>query len=247
MKQFWRENSHEPYIRATKFQNYPEIPFGPFLKSIIRDTDVVVDMGCGFGIPAMFMAPLCKKVIAVDQDSYALEILEKEMVKKHIENIETRCEIWPDVEMEPCDVIVSIYHNQFAETDEKLKKLFQITRREGLITCQGPSLVPTLAEKVLPLLGQPFHHRSCENGCYVKGKLEGVGFKTSCHRASHDFSQPVRDETEAIEFLCSHLKLEAGWKEKISALLPEILIRKGETLCIPILRENCIILFRKEA
>lgn len=54
MKKFWPENSYELYKKACMMLNYPEIPFGKFLKEIIKKEDTVADIGCGFGIPSLY-------------------------------------------------------------------------------------------------------------------------------------------------------------------------------------------------
>ena len=245
MKKFWKENSHEAYLWASDFMNYPEIPFGSYLREILRKTDVVGDVGCGFGVPALFMASLCSQVIAIDQDPYALRVLDQEKEKRGITNVETRLGQWPDVELEPCDVVVSFYHNRFAETTENVQKILNIAKRGGIMTCQGPACMPTLGEKILPMLGLEAPRESCQNGCYAKSRLEAAGLKVECRQLIHDFSQPVRNQEEAAAYISSHLKLGEEHQEKLVRILPKILTCKGNQLLIPILRENCLLTWER--
>lgn len=72
MKSFWPDFSYELYKRACIELNYPENPFSKYIKEFIRPENVVLDIGCGIGIPTMYISKLCKKVIAIDQDDTAL-------------------------------------------------------------------------------------------------------------------------------------------------------------------------------
>lgn len=244
MKKFWKENSHEAYLWAAEVMNYPELPFGTYLRKILRKTDVVADVGCGFGVPALFMASLCSQVIAIDQDPYALRILEQEKDKRRITNVETRLGQWPDVDLEPCDVVVSFYHNRFAETADNVQKILNIAKRAGIMTSQGPASLPTLAEKVLPMLGLEVPRESCQNGCYAKSLLEAAGLKVECQQIIHDFSQPVRSHEEAAAYISNHLRLEEEHQGELNRILPEILLQKGNQLLIPIIRENCLLTWK---
>lgn len=47
--------------------------------------------------------------------------------------------IWPDIDIGVCDVTVGFYHHEFARTEEKIKKLLSITKRAGIVICQGPA------------------------------------------------------------------------------------------------------------
>jgi len=49
-------SSADYYKKATSFWNYPDVPYGPALKDMIRPTDVVADIGCGIGIVSRYLA-----------------------------------------------------------------------------------------------------------------------------------------------------------------------------------------------
>ena len=69
----------EYYKKATSFWNYPEIPYGSALRRMILPTDVVADIGCGIGIVSRYLAPFCRKVIAIDQDETPLTVLREDL------------------------------------------------------------------------------------------------------------------------------------------------------------------------
>ncbi|HOF28621.1 MAG TPA: methyltransferase domain-containing protein, partial [Anaerolineaceae bacterium] len=81
-------SSAEFYKKATAFWNYPEVPYGPALRGMIRPTDVVADIGCGIGIVSRYLAGLCRRVIAIDRDETALDVLRAELSGEDCGNIE---------------------------------------------------------------------------------------------------------------------------------------------------------------
>lgn len=245
MKKFWCDNSFELYNRACVMLNYPEIPFGKFLKEVIKEKDIVADIGCGFGIVSFYIASLCKKVIAIDQDTYALKELEAGMVKRGINNIEILCGIWPDINIEPCDVTVGFYHNKFAHTEEKIDKLLSITKKAGIISCQGPVSRDSFHDDLRNKLGIEANEYYCDNGCYVKGRLEQAGCKVTCENIIHDFGQPVNSFEEATRFLWSQLKVDDEYIVEISKYVQDYIIEKESQMYIPVIRNNCVLIFEK--
>ena len=105
--------------------------------------------------------------------------------------------------------------------------------------------MPTLGEKILPMLGLEAPRESCQNGCYAKSRLEAAGLKVECRQLIHDFSQPVRNQEEAAAYISSHLKLGEEHQEKLVRILPKILTCKGNQLLIPIIRENCLLTWER--
>ena len=94
-------SSADYYKKATSFWNYPEVPYGPALKDMIRPTDVVADIGCGIGIVSRFLAGISRSVIAIDKDENTLKVLNQDLHQLDLGNIEVVHARWPDVRTEP--------------------------------------------------------------------------------------------------------------------------------------------------
>lgn len=243
MKKFWSEKGYQLYKKATSFWNYPEEPFGPYLKKIIKPTDIVADIGCGFGITSAYLAQFCSKVYAIDQDYFAIQKTKKNARKKQIDNIEAICAVWPEVNIEPCDVVIGLYHYHFAHEVPKIQKLKEITKRAGIISCQGIQERESFHLGLKKRLGLLAGELNCENGCYIRGRLEQAGFKVQCASVFHDFGQPVDSLEEATSFMLDQLKLDKSYTSAVYRLAGDyITIIKGQSI-IPIKRYNCLLTY----
>ncbi len=244
MKSFWTADAHLEYEKATGYYNYPEVPFGDLLREMIRPTDVVADIGCGFGVVSLWLSRICRHVIAIDQDETAIRRLQERMQEEGIANITTHLAIWPDVDCDDWDVAVSMYHHRFAYTQEKIDTLAKKTRREGLVTAQGIRERVSFHEPMREILGLEQRDTSCENGCYVRGRLEQAGFTTDCKLMPHDFGQPVDSFEKGVDFMMRQLKLEDDRRKEVEALAPQWMEQVGDQQIVKILRENCVIRFQ---
>lgn len=233
------------YTKATDFGNYPENPFGDLFREIIQPEDTVADLGCGFGVVSQYLGPLCRRVISIDKDLSSLEILKKQIKKKNIQNIDIVQGRWPETPLSHWDVTVATYHYHFAYTKQEIDELLAHTRRSGLITCQNTSDRESFHNEFLRRLGLPVNVIKCENGCYVKGRMEQAGLKVRCDLINHDFSQPVDSNEEAVKFIASQLHLDNSYLEKVSRYTQDFIENRGGRLVLPIKRKICVLVFEK--
>lgn len=245
MKKFWYEGAYKPYRNATDYLNYPEIPFGNKLRDVIRPTDRVADIGCGFGIVSRYLAHMADSVLAIDQDANAIAQLKEDAAQDGITNIDTLIGIWPNIETEPWDVAIAFYHHMFAETTEKVEQLVRLTKREGLVTAQGNQGRESFHEPLMEALGLAEERpNACANGCYVRGRLEQAGCECTCEQVEHDFGQPTESFEDAVTFMMNQLGLDPTWREKVEALAPDYVTQSKGQWYVPITRHICLIHFK---
>lgn len=243
MKTHWPHFAFDMYKRACNELNYPEEPFYKYINEFIRDDDIVADIGCGIGIPALYISKRCKKVIAVDCNEDSLEYFRKEIIKNGIKNIETVYGAWPDVKLEPCDVAVAFYTPAIADNKDSLNALIRSVRRGGIITSNGSLDDGGFYKKLAERLGVKPRSYGCINGCYLRGKLEMSGCKVNCEQIAHEFGQPISNIEEAAKFLCWQLQLDGSYQEPIRKIAKDYVINRGGTMYIPKLRNTCVITF----
>jgi SAM-dependent methyltransferase len=245
MNTLWPDFSFEMYKRACDELNYPEEPFSKYINEFIKEDDVVADIGCGIGIPAMYISKRCKRVIAIDNNKESLDYFNKEIIKNDIKNIEIVHGAWPTVELEPCDVAIAFYVSKIADSKESLAALVNAVKHGGMITSRGSNEDDGFYNSLATRLGVPSRSYGCSNGCYLRGRLEMLGCKVKCEQISHEFGQPVNDIDEAAKFIWWQLQLDSSYLEQIKMIAGDYIINRNGKLYIPKLRSSCLIIFEK--
>ncbi len=244
--QVWNTQIVDWYEQAVKWSNYPQAILGEVLQTEIKDSDTVLDAGCGIGAISLYVAAICKRVLAVDMQSEALKILQQKAEMSGRENVKTYLGMWPEVEMEEADVTVCTYSPPISRNNKGLEKLLNLTRRTGIILTPCLDMKDNDAINGLACqLGLPDKNIPCANGCWEKGFLESKGLDVKCQILVHDFSQPVKDYQEAWNFLRHQLDAPEYFESQAIKEIPKCLETKDGQLLIPIIRKNCLIIFRK--
>lgn len=107
-----------------------------------KETDVVLDIGCGTGRLSIPIAKRVKKVISMDVSSNMLEYAKKYAEEEGVENIEFHKLNWHDYELvkklEPPDVVVVSRTEALGD----IEKLNNLAKRRIYMLCfaNGPSL-----------------------------------------------------------------------------------------------------------
>jgi len=94
---------------------------------MIRPKDVVADIGCGIGIVSRYLAAISRKVIAIDKDENALKVLNEDLNRLGLENIEVVHARWPSINTDDWDVAVAFYHHHFGFTTFEIETLLRKT------------------------------------------------------------------------------------------------------------------------
>jgi ubiquinone/menaquinone biosynthesis C-methylase UbiE len=237
--------SADYYKKATSFWNYPEVPYGPALREMIRPTDVVADIGCGIGIVSRYLAGICSKVIAIDKDENALKVLNEDLIQLGVENIDVVHTRWPDVRTDDWDVAVAFYHHQFGFTRLEIETLLRMTRRCGMVINQGVRPREGFYEDLGREFGLTEQANSCVGSCYVKGRLEQAGFTVTCEEIFHDFGQPVDSKAEAVAYAMKQLRLEEHQRQQLEDIVLNYVEYVNGQMVLPIKRYNCMLRFYK--
>ena len=86
------------------------------LQPYLRETDCVCDAGCGLGYLSLSLAPYVGAVTAVERDSQALAVLERELAFRHIKNVHPCCEdVFVHRPEKPYDAMVFCFFGSIEE------------------------------------------------------------------------------------------------------------------------------------
>lgn len=236
-------SSADYYKKATFFWNYPEVPYGPALREMIRPTDVVADIGCGIGIVSRYLAGISRKVIAIDKDENALKVLNEDLNQLGVGNIKVVHARWPEVHTDNWDVAVAFYHHQFGFTGLEIDTLRRKTRRCGMVVNQGIRPREGFYEDIGREFGLPEANGTCVGSCYVKGRLEQAGFTVTCAEIFHDFGQPVDSKAEAVAYVMKQLRLQEHQRQRLDEIILNYVEYVDGKMVLPIKRYNCMLRF----
>ena len=238
-------SSSDYYKKATSFWNYPEVPYGPALRGMILPTDVVADIGCGIGIVSRYLAGISRRVIAIDKNEDALEVLREDVNQMGLKNIEVVHARWPEIQTEDWDVAVAFYHHRFGFTSLEIETLLRKTRRCGIVVNQGIRPREGFYEDLGREFGITEQTDSCVGSCYVRGRLEQAGFTVTCDEIFHDFGQPVDSKAEAVAYVMKQLRLEELQRQRLEDIVLNYVEFVDGKMALPIKRYNCVLKFYK--
>lgn len=246
MGTYWNDERIAKYEDATSLLNYPEVPLKRFFDKMIRPDDKVLEIGCGPGVVSLYLAPLCKNLVAVDDDKDACDYLRKTAAEKGVNNIEIQNIQWPDERIEPADVTITLYAYKIFNTLDRVKELLRVTSRTGMYMITQPGIKGGYPVSLFEELGIDLEQQNCYNdGCRTAALLEAAGAKVSCEKVYHDFGQPVVDMDEAARFLMKQLKGKEEEFSKYRAAVEKVIeVREGR-LYVPYKRTNCVVIYEK--
>ena len=243
---FWPKDALRWYENACRMFEYPKRQYGTMMSEIIGKEDRVLDLGCGNGAASLLIAPWCKEVIALDQDEEALEQLERRMNQEEVKNVTIKHGIWTPETAVHADVVIALHVHKALRSFENLSLLYQSVNKGGFIACPAAadSGSESFAELKKELRIKP-NYAQCENGCYTKGILEGLGARVKCERFTYDFGQPLDSLEEAVRFISWQLRTDEGSNEIIKKYLELYVKPWGDKYVIPMKRQCCGISFIK--
>jgi ubiquinone/menaquinone biosynthesis C-methylase UbiE len=112
---------------------------------LIKPTDVVLDLGCGIGRVARYVAPLCREIWAVDASETMLEYARKRLADlPNVRLVQGAGTSLPDVPSESIDVAYSTLTLQHVEREHAfllLRELRRILKPGGRAFLTFPNLL----------------------------------------------------------------------------------------------------------
>ncbi len=245
-KAFWTQEGLAFYQAACAYLDYPHVPFGDVLSQLVRPGDTVLDIGSGIGAAALYLAPRCARVVAVEDDPQAVRYLSHNCAAQGAHNVQIWRAPFPDARLPVCDVSVALYVADAARTLEGARLLVEKTARQGLLVCNHPEVQPTFHQALARLLHVPSPRASCRNGCASAALLEAAGAReVRCEKRTHDFGQPVRDLDDAARFVLWQMHAPQQLLPQVRAHVSRFVQARGDTLYIPMPRSSCVIRFTR--
>lgn len=246
MGTFWNEERIKSYENAANFLHYPEVPLKEYFEKMIRPEDTVLEIGSGPGVVSTYLAKLCQKLIAIEEDDIACEHIKERAKEQGLTNIEVVNGTWPNIERKAADVSVTLYVYKAFQTFDLVKELLACTHREGMIMITQPGTKGGFMDPLRKRLGLEVPKPSCYNdGCRTAALLEAAGATVHCETIHHEFGQPVDTLDEAAQFMVRHLKLDEDDYPKVREVAVELTEKRKSRWYVPIYRNNCLVMFKK--
>ena len=160
------------------------------LAPYLKKTDSVCDAGCGLGYLSLALSPLVGHVTAAERDDRALDVLRRQLARRHIRNVTPLCtDVLAYTPSEPFDAMVFCF---FGSMEEILAA--------ALRQCRGTVLTVVRDDVCHRFSGAPRapDRHSFDAAC---GVLDAHGIPYTAQRAALDFPQPFRTLEDARTFL----------------------------------------------
>lgn len=169
------------------------------LSPYLKKTDSVCDAGCGLGYLSLALSPLVGHVTAAERDDRALDVLRRQLARRHIRNVTPLCtDVLAYTPPEPFDAMVFCFFGSMEE-------IVAAARRQ----CRGTVLAIVRDDTCHRFSGAPREpeRHSFESAC---GYLERQGIPYTSRRMALDFPQPFCTREDARRFMALYGREDAA-------------------------------------
>ncbi|MBI5327548.1 MAG: class I SAM-dependent methyltransferase [Deltaproteobacteria bacterium] len=210
-KGFWNTLKANWYYKGLKYNKLPKIALDIILPKT-KDCKTFLDVGCGCGALAIPLAKAGKKVTAIDPSKGMIDLLNKEIRKKMLGNIETINAAWEGVKLKPHDVIICANVPELLKDSAHFLRQANILARKAVFLVEGadPNADKFYYKELYPVLfNKPFLARIDYLKTYAD--LHSLGIFANVEIIEYNFDQPFDDMREAVGF----------WKEYMGIVTEE--------------------------
>ena len=198
MKKFWWPERIRYLKEASEFVGFNDI-LAERASAYMPQDGHVCDMGCGLGYLALSLSPYCRQVTGADCDPDVLAVLEENIGKKQLGNVDALC---TDVFNMPSDIVYdAMVFCMFGSIYENLRLIRRHCRGKAVIFRKNWSF-HTFAEKQVRL-----------NKLLLTEDLEflkRMGISYICNTFEIDMGQPFRSMEDAVAFFKMYSKGDAS-------------------------------------
>ena len=145
-KEFW-DKASKNYDKTEERFEYIHTKSREYTKKHLKESNVVLDYGCGTGTTSCEFANLVKEIHAIDISPKMIEIAKEKAIISNIENVNfVQTDIFDNLyEKESFDVILAFNMLHTVSNPEKIiKRIHELLKPEGLLI----SVTPCLRDKM---------------------------------------------------------------------------------------------------
>lgn len=184
----WSDESILWYLAASEWTGYHAL-LAKEASEFLKPGDEVCDVGCGPGCLAVELAPLVRRVTAVDVDERVLQCIRERSAERGIDNVSPVLSDYADLPENCCDVVVAC---SFGVMEKNAYEFMRLARRRMIVIKRKD---PPVEEGFTTAYGR--RYKSFDDEKY----LDEHQISYRLYTFDGDFGQPLHDREEALRFL----------------------------------------------
>lgn len=209
----WNQKTTSWFLNAAAYTGFYD-ELASLLTNRIGKKKTICDLGCGFGLIDISLAPTAHHITCIDQDIMAIHMLNKELQKRRISNVKAMCDNISNVDSQ-WDVVLALF---VGNVSKHLSKYLNLCREKVILIGRGGCIFNTMVGK------KAREHHSLLP-IYTEMYELGVHCEISEHKL--EFGQPFYDLKEVYEYVDLYHK--KPYNLSISEYIKKNLVRLNNT------------------